>query len=48
MIKSILEQDYTNFKVVYFRNASQSQEVYRFIEDNALDNDKVKMVENAQ
>ena len=47
MIKSILEQDYTNFKVLYFRKASESQEVYRFIEENALDNNKVRMVENA-
>ena len=46
MIKSILSQDYTNYKVVYFKNASDSQNVYKYMQDNALDADKVKMVEN--
>ena len=48
MIKSILEQEYTNYRVVYFRDPSAGKSIERYMNENALDPKKVKIIENTQ
>lgn len=37
MIKSILQQDYTQYNLIYFRDESDSTEVFKYLNENSLD-----------
>jgi len=43
-ISSLLSQNYTDYKIYYLNNYKAGQEIYTFLQNNALDKRKINLV----